>query len=75
MEDLSEEGLLAGHEIFLFTDNSAAERAYYYKGTSSAQPLFELVLWLRKLEMAGKFKLHVIHVAGTRMIAQGTARD
>jgi hypothetical protein len=22
--------------------------------------------------MAGKFKLHVIHVAGTRMIAQGT---
>jgi hypothetical protein len=71
MEDLSEEGLLAGREIFLFTDNSTAERAYY-KGTSSAKPLFELVLRLKKLEMSGKFKLHVIHVAGTRMIAQGT---
>jgi hypothetical protein len=47
---LSEESLLAGREIFLFTDNSTAERAYY-KGTSSAEPLFELVLRLRKLEI------------------------
>jgi hypothetical protein len=62
---------LTGREIFMFTDNSTAERAYF-KGTSSAEPLFELVLRMRKLEMAGEFKLHVIHVAGTRMIAQGT---
>jgi hypothetical protein len=71
MEDLAGEGVLTGREIFMFTDNSTAERAYF-KGTSSAEPLFELVLRMRKLEMVGEFKLHVIHVAGTRMIAQGT---
>jgi hypothetical protein len=33
--------------------------------------LFELVLRLRLLEMHAGWKLHVIHIAGTRMIRQG----
>ena len=60
-----------GMELFLFTDNSVAE-ACVYKGTSSNKHLFELVLELKELELENQFKVHVIHVAGTRMIAQGT---
>ena len=48
----------------MFTDNSTAE-SVYYKGNSSSQHLFELVLCLRKLEMRGVLVLHVVHVAGT----------
>ena len=54
-------------EIFLCTDNSVAERAFY-KGNSKSPLLFELVLRLRKLQLKSNFKLHVVHVAGTRMV-------
>ena len=60
-----------GLEVFLFTDNSVAEGAFY-KGTSSSRKLFELVLRLRLLEMTAGFKIHIIHIAGSRMIRQGT---
>lgn len=63
-------GLLDGHEVFFFTDNAVAEKAYY-KGTSSSKELFELVLRLRLIEMDGRMILHVIHVSGKRMIACG----
>jgi len=62
---------IRGLEVFLFTDNSVAEGAFY-KGTSSSRKLFELVLRLRLLEMTAGFKVHIIHVAGSRMIQQGT---
>ena len=55
----------------MFTDNQVAERAVH-RGTSTSRLLFELVLRLKKLEMEGCIFLHVIWVAGTRMIAQGT---
>ena len=71
LEDALTKGLLDGREIFMFTDNSTAESAYF-KGTSSSELLFGLVLRLRKIEMTGRCALHVIHVAGTRMIWQGT---
>jgi hypothetical protein len=58
-------------EILLFTDNMTAKAAFW-KGTSKSPKLFELVLHLRKLEMARDLILHVIHVSGRRMIAQGT---
>lgn len=64
-------GLLNGTEMFIFTDNMVAESCFY-KGTSHSRTLFNLVLRLRKAEMAAGMKLHVIHVAGTRMIHQGT---
>jgi len=64
-------GELSNTELFVFTDNTTAEGAYY-KGNSNSKPLFAQVLRLRKLEMAPSLRLHVIHVAGTRMIQQGT---
>ena len=64
-------GRLKNVELFLCTDNSVAEAAFY-NGTSSSRLLFELILRLRKVEMAEGMHLQLIHVAGTRMIAQGT---
>jgi hypothetical protein len=60
-----------GAEIFMFTDNFVTERAYF-RGTSKSKGLFDLVLRLRRLEMTGELFIHLIWVAGTRMIAQGT---
>ena len=71
LEEEIKKGVLHGAEIFIFTDNSTAESGYY-KGTSSSKPLFEIVLRLRKLEFAAGVKIHFIHVAGSRMIEQGT---
>ena len=64
-------GSLKGAEVFICTDNATAESAYY-KGTSSSRLLFEIVLRLRKLEFIHGIKIFFIHVAGSRMIAQGT---
>ena len=69
-EDLWEQGELTGVELFVFTDNSTAESAYY-RGTSSSQTLFELVLRLKKLELRAGARIHVIHCAGKREIASG----
>jgi hypothetical protein len=60
-----------GAEIFLFTDNSVAEAAYW-KGNSSSRKLFKLVLEMKQMEYDFELQLHVIHVSGKRMIAQGT---
>ena len=64
-------GHLAESELFLFTDNSTAESAFY-KGSSSSKKLHSLVLRLQRVALDYSIILHVIHVAGTRMIAQGT---
>jgi hypothetical protein len=70
-----EEGVRSGSlhhsEVFMFTDNTTAEGCFY-KGNSPSRQLFSLVLRLRLLEMTGQVRLHMIHVAGSRMIAQGT---
>ena len=71
IEEGVESGDLKNSELFIFTDNSTAEGAYY-KGNTGSRLLFELVLRLRQLNMQGNIILHVIHVAGTRMISQGT---
>ena len=71
IEEIFNKGLLDGCELFMFTDNFTAEAAFF-KGTSSSELLFGLVLRLRKIEMTGRCMLHMIHVAGTRMICQGT---
>lgn len=60
-----------GSEIFLFTDNSVTESAFY-RGTSSSKELNDLVLRMRILEMQYSLFLRVVWVAGKRMIAQGT---
>jgi hypothetical protein len=70
LEAQVEDGRIRGAEVFLFTDNSTAE-AVFFKGNSTSERLFELMLRLRKIEMKGDLLLHVIHVAGTRMIEEG----
>ena len=70
LEGLCANGKLKGCELFLFTDNLVAEYAYY-KGSSSSRMLFDLVLRMRKMQMAGDLILHVIHISGTRMQACG----
>lgn len=70
-EAMSEKEELEGNEVFLFTDNSTAEAAYF-RGSSKSKLLFDLVLRLRKLEMYQKCKFHLVHVSGKRMIAQGS---
>jgi len=67
----AQDGFLQRTEIWMFTDNSVAESTYF-RGTSKSRQLFELVLQLRKLEMAAECRIFLVHVAGTRMIAQGT---
>ena len=62
---------LQGSEIFLVTDNSTAEAAFF-NGASTNEILHNLILELRCLEKASCLRLHLIHVAGTRMICQGS---
>ena len=71
IEEGVSDGSLEGCELFLFTDNTVAEAAFYKGNTSSSKVLFELIVRLRLLEMSGSIKLWVIHVAGRRMIQQG----
>lgn len=65
------EGELDNAEVFMFTDNSTAESAFW-KGNSHSRKLSELVLRLRELEMNTGAIIHIVHVSGRRMIAQGT---
>ena len=58
-------------EVFMCTDNSTAESAYY-KGSSSSKILHELILRLHKLVLDYCLIIHFIHILGKRMIAQGT---
>lgn len=71
LEEMGKRGELVGVEVFLFTDNSTAEAAFN-RGSSSSPLLFELVKRAKLLEMCHRSRIHVIHVAGTRMIDQGT---
>jgi hypothetical protein len=73
LEEGAASGELHNSEVFIFTDNSTAE-SVFYKGNTTGKRLFELVLRLRRLEMDGSCILNMIHVAGARMIQQGTDR-
>ena len=71
IEDGVASGELVNSELFLFTDNTTAERAFY-KGNTPSKLLFSLIVRLRRLELRACLQLHVIHVAGSRMVRQGT---
>jgi hypothetical protein len=64
-------GYLKDSELWLFTDNSTAESCFH-KGSSSSKALHNLVVRLKKIKLEVGFTLFVVHVAGTRMITQGT---
>ena len=70
VEKLYKEGLLKNCELFLYTDNSVADYAYY-RGLSSSRFLILLILRLRKIQIAGDLILHVIHISGKRMMECG----
>jgi hypothetical protein len=71
LEEEAETGHLTGAEVFLFTDNSTVEAAVH-NGTSSSEKLLGLVIRIKVLSQKYSIKIHVFHVAGKRMIAQGT---
>ena len=55
----------------MFTDNTTVESCSI-KGSSYSPKLLDLIIRLRSLTTHHGIKVHVCHVAGTRMIAQGT---
>jgi hypothetical protein len=60
-------------EFWIFTDNFFSESCFYKGGGAvKSQPMLDLVLRLHKIMMKGKAFIHVVWVAGKRMIAQGT---
>ena len=71
LEEEGSQGNLEDAIVFLCTDNSTVEAALA-KGNSSSRKLFELVLRVRLLQMKYKCSIIVTHVAGKRMVAQGT---
>jgi hypothetical protein len=73
LEQAHERGELRNSKVFIFTDNGTAESAFF-RGTSSSKVLFELILRLQFIHMHGGVIVHFVHVAGKRMISQGTDR-
>jgi hypothetical protein len=72
MEELSEQGVLVrGTELFVFTDNFVTE-SVFYKGAASSPYLHSLIERLKKLQLQAGLFVHVLWIAGTRMIEQGT---
>ena len=71
LEEMDSKHNLTGTEVFLFTDNSTSEAAFY-NGSSKSEKLFDLVLRTKKLEMHRQTKFHIIHVSGERMKVQGS---
>jgi hypothetical protein len=62
---------LSGTEVYLFTDNSIAKAAFC-KDSSISKKLHELVTDSREMKMEFGVKFVLCHVAGERMIHQGT---
>ena len=70
VEELNTTQALADHEVFVLTDNSAFEGAYY-KGHSTSKELSDIVFRLYKAQRDGGLILHVLHISGKRMKASG----
>jgi hypothetical protein len=71
LESMGEKNQLAGKEIFIFTDNMVSE-AVVAKGSSQNSTLYSLVVRIIKLQMKNRCIIRFVHVAGTRMIDQGS---
>ena len=71
LEVEAEEGRLNNVTLIVATDNSTAEAAVY-KGNSTNEKLFNLIIRLRTLELKVGGKFLVTHVSGKRMVKQGT---
>ena len=53
------------------TDHSTVE-ACLYKGNSSSEKLYDLILRFRLLEIRMAAKFYITHVSSQRIVAQGT---
>ena len=71
LEDEAKVGNLEGSEVNMFTDNSTV-KSCASRGTSSSPKLLNLMICFQGLMTTCNVKIHIFHVAGTRMIAQGT---
>ena len=58
-------------ETLIFTDNMHAEAAFY-RGSAKSPEVLRLMLRLHKILLHGDVFIHVVWVAGKRMIVQGT---
>jgi len=70
IERLGNDTALTDHEVFVMTDNTAFEGAYY-KGHSPSAKLNDIIFRLHKAERDGGFILHLLHISGKRMKATG----
>jgi len=70
LERLVADGALRNHEVFLVTDNSAFEGAFY-KGHSPSRELSDIVFRVHKTQCDGGFVLHGIRISRKRMKASG----
>ena len=76
VEDLEREehtGRLNDSWLVFATDN-ATTKSCLYKGNSSLEKLYDLVVQLRALELRTGARLLVTHCSGKRMVHQGTDR-
>ena len=71
LEDDELSGSLNHSMVIMVTDNSTVESALY-KGNSSSEKLFDLIIRFRTLELRTGSRFIVTHVPGERMKAQGT---
>ena len=70
LEHLIADGALQNHEVFLITNNSAFEGAFY-KGHSPTRELSDIVFRVHKAQREGGFVLRLIHISRKRMKASG----
>jgi hypothetical protein len=63
--------VIRGTELFIFTDNFVTE-SVFNKGAATSPYLHGLVERLKMLQLYGGLFIHMIWIAGTRMIEQGT---
>jgi len=71
IEDEVSKGKLKNSTLILATDNSTVESALF-KGNSTSELLFDLVVRFKTMELHSGSKFIVTHVSGERMKFQGT---
>ena len=71
VEEADLKGRLEGSTVILATSNEVVE-LFLYKGNSTSENIFELVVRLRTVEIKFSTKLLVAYVYGKQMMTQGT---
>lgn len=71
LEAEGEKGNLKDAVVIIATDNQVTENAIY-KGNSTSEKLYDLIIRLRKLELHHGAYFVITHVSGERMKHQGT---